>query len=75
MSPRAINEAIDRISFIERYRGNPPRFPPPPPPPAAVKAALEATSVIDYAGKLIRQRLAVIRMQRTDPISLSPAGA
>lgn len=40
-----------------------------------VKAALEATSVIDYAGKLIRQRLAVIRMQRTDPISLSPAGA
>lgn len=75
MSPRAINEAIDRISFIERYRGNPPRFPPPPPPPAAVKAALEATSVIDYAGKLIRQRLAVIRMQRTDPISLSPASA
>lgn len=33
-------------------------------------AALQATSVIDYAGKLIRQRLAVIRMQRTDPISL-----
>lgn len=33
-------------------------------------APLQATSVIDYAGKLIRQRLAVIRMQRTDPISL-----
>jgi len=27
------------------------------------------TSVIDYAGKLIRQRLAVIRTQHADPVS------
>lgn len=61
------NRNINWISFIERCREI-----------RAVSsslyliAPLQATSVIDYGGKLIRQRLAVIRMQRTDPISLRP---